>query len=988
VRRSISDFDELDGPAVVYYAAYCVSIKRPFVTNLRDSNRQSDTAGAKGEGQVSSATSAVARCCAIALLCLLARVVPAATLTPELQQAIRASTFEVVMKKPDKDSVSYEKPLPLELLPYIERTDAYRAVGTAFALGHNTYVTAAHVLLAGVDSQFGMPALRRADGTVFAIDQIQKFSAYQDFVVFSLQKDPAPAGFIVNQAPKLDDPVLAVGNALGEGIVIRDGLYTSATAEEQDNRWKWIRFSAAASPGNSGGPLLDIDGQVIGIVIGKSPNENLNYSLPISQVLAAPDHKARFDQRALIGLPFLHGTQTYAYQDSFELPLAWPEFARAYQAVIVRHEQNSRAALLKSYADTLFPKGSGTESVLYAPEANDYRPRLIAQQDDGRWNAIEPDYNLTDLSGDGSVSTAGAAGGSLLRLVRPDHALDDGFYADSKAFMDLALKGLNLHRTVGPDQVRVTSLGPALSDTIYVDHYGRKWQQRVWAVPFMDVYLVCLLLPTPDGYSGLINYAPSNAKVAAEERVRLLADQFDVSFSGTLAQWRAYLARRALLPTGLEEVKLESMPEWTLRTRRFVSSVPQTLVALSEQSLLNLTFGFFPEGGRVVWDIEDVWWNHDQQQKNALGIWRRLRPPKTAKLELRSEFDNMRERSSPYDSQYSRDSASTFVISTIKDVPGKQAGLVASELLYGLTLRTDSLPAQMGALATQRLIPTLQVLESGIGEDIVPAQGQVSSSHPQFDTQVLAMQKMATMSNSSFGRDGRGRLMSDEMNTLIAAARAQLGASGASEEQVVFDLAQHSTVLWNYWRESARLRHQRELWSSFLVNNRRPPDTPHSELVLSDEQALVQMFHSGVPSEAWTEKVVRLREALEQERLQSTLQMVLTEADYHPRVSPCPAAAPASSTTDQAQIVPPKHGPDEFYPVESRQQEEQGRVILSVRVSSAGCGSSVAIAMSSGSAPLDDAALRYFETMEFLPAQVRGVPIGAQKALAVAFKLR
>ena len=207
------------------------------------------------------------------LLGCLAPATPAANLTPELQQAIRASTFEVVMKKPDKESVSYEKPLPLELLPYIERTDAYRAVGTAFALGHNTYVTAAHVLLAGVDSQFGMPALRRADGTVYAIDQIQKFSAYQDFVVFSLQKDPAPAGFSVNQEPKLDDPVLAVGNALGEGIVIRDGLYTSATAEEQENRWKWIRFSAAASPGNSGGPLLDAEGQVIGIVIGKSPNE-------------------------------------------------------------------------------------------------------------------------------------------------------------------------------------------------------------------------------------------------------------------------------------------------------------------------------------------------------------------------------------------------------------------------------------------------------------------------------------------------------------------------------------------------------------------------------------------------------------------------------------------------------------------------------------------------------------------------------------------
>jgi len=78
------------------------------------------------------------------------------------------------MKKPEKDPLTYEKPLPLELLPYMERTDAYQSVGTAFALGNNTYVTAAHVLLAGIDSQYGSPSLRRADGSVYTIDRILK----------------------------------------------------------------------------------------------------------------------------------------------------------------------------------------------------------------------------------------------------------------------------------------------------------------------------------------------------------------------------------------------------------------------------------------------------------------------------------------------------------------------------------------------------------------------------------------------------------------------------------------------------------------------------------------------------------------------------------------------------------------------------------------------------------------------------------------------
>jgi hypothetical protein len=90
-------------------------------------------------------------------LLLLSAVSANAAVTPEMQQAIRAATFEVVLKKPEHDPLTYEKPLPLDLLPFVERNDAYRSIGTAFALGHNTYVTAAHVFGAGVDINSDRP---------------------------------------------------------------------------------------------------------------------------------------------------------------------------------------------------------------------------------------------------------------------------------------------------------------------------------------------------------------------------------------------------------------------------------------------------------------------------------------------------------------------------------------------------------------------------------------------------------------------------------------------------------------------------------------------------------------------------------------------------------------------------------------------------------------------------------------------------------------
>ena len=154
------------------------------------------------------------------------------SLSPGAEQAVRAGTFEVVQLKPPETGVQYDRALPLELIPFQQRVDKYRSIGTAFAIGHNRYVTASHVLIVGLHSQFGPPALRDGAGNVYAIDRVLKYSDRRDFAVFSLVHEPAGVRPLdVGPAPRLNDAVYAVGNALGEGIVVRDGLYTSDTPE-------------------------------------------------------------------------------------------------------------------------------------------------------------------------------------------------------------------------------------------------------------------------------------------------------------------------------------------------------------------------------------------------------------------------------------------------------------------------------------------------------------------------------------------------------------------------------------------------------------------------------------------------------------------------------------------------------------------------------------------------------------------------------------
>src|SRR3546814_8288832 len=109
-----------------------------------------------------------------------------------------------------------------------------------------------------------------------------------------------------------------------------------------------MRFSAAASPGKSGGPRLDAEGRLIGIVLMKSQNENLNYALPISHVLDAPDHLASIDQRIPYQFDVFDTILSNTLKTEFALPLRFAEFSAAYQQRLELAEEGAGPADRKS----------------------------------------------------------------------------------------------------------------------------------------------------------------------------------------------------------------------------------------------------------------------------------------------------------------------------------------------------------------------------------------------------------------------------------------------------------------------------------------------------------------------------------------------------------------------------------------------------------------------------------------------------------------
>jgi len=579
----------------------------------------------------------------------------AATLDPAVLPRVQAATFEVVIPKLAKDPLTYEKPLPLE--SFQKRNDKYNSVGTAFALDNQHYITAGHVLTLGIGSLTGEPALRDASGHVYAIDQITRFSLQQDFVEFTLKGSPRIAPLEVNTQPTMNDVVYAVGNALGTGIVIRDGLYTSQTPEDENGRWKWLRFSAAASPGNSGGPLLDKDGKIIGVVLMKSPGENLNYALPIGEVFKAPANLAVADQRQAYALNVIQDKGAGVLKMQFSLPRNFADFSTTFLKLRDKNDDQLLQKLLSANAGTLFPNGPGASRALHGGSDGDPFPGLLHRDDDGVWRVAKSRPAKRALPFNGSLAMAKWQWGDqvLFHLRKPDNVSSRQLYGDSKLFSDLLTKTGEIRRRIGSESIKITSLGSPTEEQTFTDAYRRNWQIKVWPLSYQNARIVVFLLPVPDGYSGMFRVMPPIAGHSQMANLKVMTNFIDLAYQGTLAQWQDYLTNTELLPAALKDITLrfDYGRAWVYRSPRLDFAYTPALQAIDQNSLLTLGLSYFQDRGKAVWDISSLVSranaNDASGASGVISIRRRIAPSGDLDDNYRSEWNKLLQRNHPYD---------------------------------------------------------------------------------------------------------------------------------------------------------------------------------------------------------------------------------------------------------------------------------------------------------------------------------------------------
>ena len=166
-------------------------------------------------------------------------------------------------------------------------------LGSGFFVGPDRLLTNAHVTC-GAKSEVTvkLPRGRELIGRVKTIDEWLDYAVVD--VVGAQIHEPIPPGDSTALEP--GQPVLVLGNPMGLEATLHEGRVSAVARNLQGVAH--VQINADVNPGNSGGPLLDLSGRVVGIVtLGWSGAGGLGFALPVEYALAAAGMPAGSDDQ-------------------------------------------------------------------------------------------------------------------------------------------------------------------------------------------------------------------------------------------------------------------------------------------------------------------------------------------------------------------------------------------------------------------------------------------------------------------------------------------------------------------------------------------------------------------------------------------------------------------------------------------------------------------------------------------------------------------
>ena len=208
--------------------------------------------------------------------------------------SVSISLQPVSKKKLDVEDIASQS------LPSIVMLKNDRSTGSGFILGKDTILTNRHVV-SGRDPRFLItsPSGSKSEGEVVYIDRKLDFAV----VKASGINRSSPLPLCYRSYPFPGQTVVALGSPLGLAGTVTTGIVSAVRSPQEGGDLKGIapnyitliQTDASISPGNSGGPLLNNRGEVIGVNTWSSARggaQNINFAISIVDILKALEVQA------------------------------------------------------------------------------------------------------------------------------------------------------------------------------------------------------------------------------------------------------------------------------------------------------------------------------------------------------------------------------------------------------------------------------------------------------------------------------------------------------------------------------------------------------------------------------------------------------------------------------------------------------------------------------------------------------------------------
>jgi len=177
--------------------------------------------------------------------------------------------------------------------------------------------------------------IQDAEDIIVRVNGDQEFKAkvlgadpLMDIAVLQLDTDEKfiPVAFGDSDKARIGDWVIAIGNPFGLGGTVTSGIISARNRSIGLSRYEdFIQTDASINSGNSGGPLFDMEGNVIGIntaILGRNGSIGIGFSIPSNSAKTVINQLIEFGEtkRGWLGVRIQDVTQEIADVEKLDEP--------------------------------------------------------------------------------------------------------------------------------------------------------------------------------------------------------------------------------------------------------------------------------------------------------------------------------------------------------------------------------------------------------------------------------------------------------------------------------------------------------------------------------------------------------------------------------------------------------------------------------------------------------------------------------------------